>query len=63
MYSLDRNLDRRLGHYSRSGDIIHPQLRCGSGYETRTESITCAENRADAAVPTVQCSINDCIVI
>ena len=21
-------------HYSRSGDVIHPQLRCGSGYET-----------------------------
>ena len=20
--------------YSRSGDVIHPQLRCGSGYET-----------------------------
>ena len=21
-------------YYSRSGDVIHPQLRCGSGYET-----------------------------
>ena len=24
-------------HYSRSGDVIHPQLRCGSGYETSRE--------------------------
>ena len=23
-----------LRHYSRNGDVIHPQLRCGSGYET-----------------------------
>ena len=28
--------------YSRSGDVIHPQLRCGSGYETKL-STTCSE--------------------
>ena len=26
-------------HYSRSGDVIHPQLRCGSGYETTADGL------------------------
>ena len=25
---------RSCGWITRSGDVIHPQLRCGSGYET-----------------------------
>jgi hypothetical protein len=29
----------RQTHFPRSGDVIHPQLRCGSGY--KTSSITC----------------------
>ena len=24
--------------YASSGDVIHPQLRCGSGYETKVQS-------------------------
>ena len=33
-----------LREYSRSGDVIHPQLRCGSGYETNMAQQKSAES-------------------
>ena len=41
-----------LREYSRSGDVIHPQLRCGSGYETTKETLDQSSVTSQANEPT-----------